>query len=1307
MAALLTRYSNSTPFHQQHGAYFGSTSLQESAARLQDNSCELATPWGQARKLKSNELKSNEDRRGEKMQGLNDSKDAEMFAVIPAPGDDLQEAVKVGESKSQPPKPSMPRSSCLAQFVERWARRALDMWLTHEQLPSHHTCQRCNQNVNTAYRCKECFQLPLSCSSCIVMDHQSNPFHRIRTWDASQGFWDKQSLSELGLTLNLGHNGRKCLVALGELRRMTFMHSYGINDLGVCFCTCLDNELEGMPDALQLIAVGMWPASWDKPMSAFTIDVMKQFHLLSLQSQIPCTNKSQDHYRELLRAMQEFIWIWAMKRAGQEPARRMTPRCLGILCPTCPQPGINMDPQGMPRPAHLRTRYLDALYHTVDGNFHQNQHEKPLDPDDFALLEGAGYFADMQDLATFQKQLGPLEKEPSTCHKFGAMEYGGYGGRVSGTVGLSCARHMFVLPGGGVDLQKGERFANVDFAMISGLQRWMPLLLHISGYDINCQYRKNFEKRMEWFRTYQGSLRSIAHVKFPKMLSVIGKFHLPAHNSSCRYKFSYYWMPGAAMTDGEAPECIWAVLNGLAARTREMAAGHRHDIINDHHSDMNTREARDLAAKHKVAKRECEAVREEVNKIEAQVADETLREWKRDEEVYLRDVVDLKTHPNLKNPYELDKGTVLSQKQVLANLNQQAGGERTVERHGLIGVLQEGIELQELRLSICHELTESSTSETLSDEVKVKVERFRSRLDVWRELHDLYLRHHIASAWTEAATGPDSREELSSERPCRDDDVDAWIGGSQAEEQATLKAIRIELPSDLESNVMHTESMKVAVEIERQLREGQAQDALAEVRVHLITKYSLSQKKRKEPGSQAAMTRSRQNLKRKGEAVERAAEVYRRARVAVLALSRTAEDCKLRELRASDLVAFMVRDEDRMLGDSQKSSSWIWEDCSWVKMSEDRDIKNFVKNALRVHWFRRHALCARWSEETLLLEEEMRRTLRFFWYWLQLWLKKGESEEGLERPGHAAYARWQAYRYQRLLGDAVKRFAGKYAIASWEFEGNAFAPQMHPTSDVHPYSPRMVYADVCIRATQMHLCNLDASALQMHPTSDVHSYGPRMVHADASVIVDRRRYILEHPIVIQDTSGNVKSLGPEVEWKSEARDSSPQNVLLSLFWFGLVATQKNHDDGIALIFDYLDFEVYDPIVLCRRPTGASEAGCLCARPSLPLRPADERDAYKGNRANRTLFGLNTIFARRMPSDYVAVYTLLNANGSQRCTGLYTAAGLHYTCPGRLRDSTTIRKTTPHLDDLGQDLQDREDSKTTILPKPSRVSWQDG
>ncbi|ETW79444.1 hypothetical protein HETIRDRAFT_117346 [Heterobasidion irregulare TC 32-1] len=116
-----------------------------------------------------------------------------------------------------------------------------------------------------------------------------------------------------------------------------------------------------------------------------------------------------------------------------------------------------------------------------------------------------------------------------------------------------------------VDLQKGERFANVDFAMASGLKHWMELRLHVSDYDIN--------------------------------LAAVAKFHLPVHKASCWYKFLYHWLHGMGMTDDKAPEQIWAILNNTGGSTHEMTLGHCHDIINDHHSDMN-RQASNLLQRH-------------------------------------------------------------------------------------------------------------------------------------------------------------------------------------------------------------------------------------------------------------------------------------------------------------------------------------------------------------------------------------------------------------------------------------------------------------------------------------------------------------------------------------------------------------------------------------------------------------------------------------------------------------------------------------------------------------------------------------
>ena len=45
--------------------------------------------------------------------------------------------------------------------------------------------------------------------------------------------------------------------------------------------------------------------------------------------------------------------------------------------------------------------------------------------------------------------------QPTTCHKFGAAGYGGHNGKVSGIIALAC-RHMFMLPGSIVDLNKRE-----------------------------------------------------------------------------------------------------------------------------------------------------------------------------------------------------------------------------------------------------------------------------------------------------------------------------------------------------------------------------------------------------------------------------------------------------------------------------------------------------------------------------------------------------------------------------------------------------------------------------------------------------------------------------------------------------------------------------------------------------------------------------------------------------------------------------------------------------------------------------------
>ncbi|EMD36311.1 hypothetical protein CERSUDRAFT_34378, partial [Gelatoporia subvermispora B] len=147
------------------------------------------------------------------------------------------------------------------------------------------------------YRCVDCFLPRVLCKKCTVIMHKHLPFHRQEEWEVGRGFWAGKSLGNLGLIIDLGHGGQKCVAALPEPRRMTIVHSHGVDEIGVRFCACLDDELESTPAALQLISHGLWPATWEKPVTAFTVEVLKDFHLLALQAQLP----AQDFYRYLQR----------------------------------------------------------------------------------------------------------------------------------------------------------------------------------------------------------------------------------------------------------------------------------------------------------------------------------------------------------------------------------------------------------------------------------------------------------------------------------------------------------------------------------------------------------------------------------------------------------------------------------------------------------------------------------------------------------------------------------------------------------------------------------------------------------------------------------------------------------------------------------------------------------------------------------------------------------------------------------------------------------------------------------------------
>ena len=268
--------------------------------------------------------------------------------------------------------------------------------------------------------------------------------------------------------------------------------------------------------------------------------------------------------------------------------------------------------------------------------------------------------------------------------------------------------------------------------MCSGLRPWLGLKRHCSGYDINCQYRKKFRERILKLQHDFPHLSSIQLSRMPWTIPAIGKFHAPAHTVTCRCKYSYNYLPGVGMTDGEAAERIWAVLNNLAARTKEMSSGHRHDVINDFHSDMNVRRvhglrecplcvsstcsdmdhilANLLVKRYKRAVEQSTRSSEHLNEIEENIPKKSTTAWNQEIKQWEENVLHIADCEDFETPYELnpekrecplnkpwhapfpDEQTELSEKELLLKITRERGlsGETVA---GIVGVIQHGVAL--------------------------------------------------------------------------------------------------------------------------------------------------------------------------------------------------------------------------------------------------------------------------------------------------------------------------------------------------------------------------------------------------------------------------------------------------------------------------------------------------------------------------------------------------------------------------------------------------------------------------------------
>ena len=82
--------------------------------------------------------------------------------------------------------------------------------------------------------------------------------------------------------MQLGHNGCPCPLPAPLIKDFTVVDTSGIHTLRVRFCECIGAPVTRQ----QLLACSWFPASLDRPHTAFTFDVLETFQLLNLQGKV-------------------------------------------------------------------------------------------------------------------------------------------------------------------------------------------------------------------------------------------------------------------------------------------------------------------------------------------------------------------------------------------------------------------------------------------------------------------------------------------------------------------------------------------------------------------------------------------------------------------------------------------------------------------------------------------------------------------------------------------------------------------------------------------------------------------------------------------------------------------------------------------------------------------------------------------------------------------------------------------------------------------------------------------------------------
>ncbi|KAJ7174316.1 hypothetical protein C8R46DRAFT_1214526 [Mycena filopes] len=857
-------------------------------------------------------------------------------------------------------------------------------------------CKNAYTRHSRRFRCTDCGVF-VQCLDCVRSRHSLGPSHRIKEWKGA--FWARTTLKDLGVVYQLGHGGHACPRPAPVTHEMVVMDTEAIHTVTYQYC-------------------GGTPATTVDSATCATFQALETFRVLNVigninvhdfvgamesQTDAACdVEKVPDRYKAFGHMSRQFSFLKRIKRAGlghqPTPLRCTRKGACGVECWTCPHDGKNL-PEGW-RDVAPEYQFLYMLLLAMDTNFRLKNRLRANEREDPPLGDGWGYIVEDAPYKSHLRNY-VAEKDVSTCIAFAALLQKDTrmttGLRCSGVGGVVCARHELVRPQGIGDLQKGERYSNMDYILLSAILGVTAMYLAIS-YDIACQWKINLQSRMAAMpEQLRLDLASIV------LLFALPVWHAAAHEVSCQNENSLTYLDGVGRTDGEGIERTWSVLNPISCATKEMGAGARADAIEDkidhHNFAKNIGQGTTLPCKLIIATDERDRQVAAFKEVDQTLRSSVKRDWQAKIDAWKAD----HTQPN---PYLLSGGRKRGATEAVIRLaltkdeaDEAATGGGKLHGSSLTSFLVGGLQLEEAQQRIKRE-ARGRTLLVADQQERVQEMRvaFFSKLRRWRKLQAVYMAAAV--------------RELEAEEDARDPELPP----PKAED------IKLYLPSGLLRADRVDGCRKGLPAMEAKLREGQCEDSITLLRSRLHAKRHLLNYRDESVVGQRAATRAYTLIGQLGERVDAVSAKYRRARsalIALIALRGRAECEKWKELKAADVqldeereidaaahkrlgnISSRARRQGPALSSKKKTFSWIWTGGGGGPGEDEAELHDSV----RVEWSKAKARKEHWEEEVELLREEMKRE--------SMAASRGEVSREVAS-GLAAYAARQAALHRDL-----------------------------------------------------------------------------------------------------------------------------------------------------------------------------------------------------------------------------------------------------------------------------------------------------